>query len=79
MTQVKTPTASTEVRSFRIEVPEEDLLHLRQRILATAADEQRAYDRLSFLYTKGIGYALEMGLRPQTLYGLADSPVALAA
>ena len=44
-----------------------------------SADEQRAYDRLSFLYTKGIGYALEMGLRPQTLYGLADSPVALAA
>jgi pimeloyl-ACP methyl ester carboxylesterase len=44
-----------------------------------SADEQRAYDELSFLYTKGIGYALEMGLRPQTLYGLADSPVALAA
>jgi pimeloyl-ACP methyl ester carboxylesterase len=44
-----------------------------------SADEQRAYERLSFLYTKGIGYALEMGLRPQTLYGLADSPVALAA
>ena len=43
------------------------------------ADEQRAYEQLSFLYTKGIGYALEMGLRPQTLYGLADSPVALAA
>lgn len=41
--------------------------------------EQRAYDRLAFLFTKGIGYALEMGLRPQTLYGLADSPVALAA
>ncbi len=44
-----------------------------------SADEQRAYERLSFLYTKGIGYALEMGLRPQTLYGLADSPIALAA
>jgi pimeloyl-ACP methyl ester carboxylesterase len=44
-----------------------------------SADEQRAYEQLSFLYTKGIGYALEMGLRPQTLYGLADSPVALAA
>jgi pimeloyl-ACP methyl ester carboxylesterase len=42
-------------------------------------DESRAYDQLSFLFTKGIGYALEMGLRPQTLYGLADSPVALAA
>jgi pimeloyl-ACP methyl ester carboxylesterase len=44
-----------------------------------SADEQRAYDRLNFLYTKGIGYALEMGNRPQTLYGLADSPVALSA
>ena len=38
-----------------------------------------AYEQLSFLFTKGLGYALEMGLRPQTLYGLADSPVALAA
>ena len=44
-----------------------------------SADEQRAYDQLSFLFTKGIGYALEMGLRPQTLYSLADSPAALAA
>ncbi len=44
-----------------------------------SADEQRAYDRLSFLFTKGVGYALEMGNRPQTLYGLANSPVALAA
>jgi pimeloyl-ACP methyl ester carboxylesterase len=44
-----------------------------------SADESRAYERLSFVFTKGIGYALEMGLRPQTLYGLADSPIALAA
>jgi pimeloyl-ACP methyl ester carboxylesterase len=44
-----------------------------------SAEEQRGYDELNFLYTKGIGYALEMGLRPQTLYGLADSPAALAA
>jgi pimeloyl-ACP methyl ester carboxylesterase len=42
-------------------------------------EEQRAYDRLSFFFTKGIGYALEMGNRPQTLYGVADSPIALAA
>jgi pimeloyl-ACP methyl ester carboxylesterase len=42
-------------------------------------DESRAYDQLSYLFTKGIGYAVEMGSRPQTLYGLADSPVALAA
>ena len=41
--------------------------------------EREAYDQLLFLYTKGIGYATEMALRPQTLYGLADSPVALAA
>jgi pimeloyl-ACP methyl ester carboxylesterase len=44
-----------------------------------SSDEQRAFAQLSFLYTKGIGYATEMNLRPQTLYGLADSPVALAA
>jgi len=44
-----------------------------------STDEQRAYDRLSYLFTKGVGYALEMGNRPQTLYGLADSPAALAA
>jgi pimeloyl-ACP methyl ester carboxylesterase len=44
-----------------------------------SAEESRAYEQLSFLYTKGIGYATEMALRPQTLYGLADSPVALAA
>jgi pimeloyl-ACP methyl ester carboxylesterase len=43
-----------------------------------SAEERRAWDQLSFLYTKGIGYATEMNLRPQTLYGLADSPVALA-
>jgi pimeloyl-ACP methyl ester carboxylesterase len=42
-------------------------------------EESSAYDALSFLFTKGIGYAIEMQLRPQTLYGLADSPVALAA
>jgi len=42
-------------------------------------DEQRAFDRLSFFYKHGLGYALEMGNRPQTLYGIADSPVGLAA
>jgi pimeloyl-ACP methyl ester carboxylesterase len=44
-----------------------------------SAEEQRVYDRLIYFFTKGIGYALEMGNRPQTLYGLADSPIALAA
>jgi pimeloyl-ACP methyl ester carboxylesterase len=41
-------------------------------------EENRAFDQLTFLYTTGFGYALEMGLRPETLYGLADSPIALA-
>jgi pimeloyl-ACP methyl ester carboxylesterase len=44
-----------------------------------SAEESRAWEQLSFFFTKGIGYSTEMGLRPQTLYGLADSPVALAA
>jgi len=42
-------------------------------------EEQPVYDRLIYFFQKGIGYALEMGNRPQTLYGLADSPIALAA
>jgi pimeloyl-ACP methyl ester carboxylesterase len=41
--------------------------------------ERRAYDQLVYFFTKGLGYALEMGNRPQTMYGLEDSPVALAA
>jgi pimeloyl-ACP methyl ester carboxylesterase len=44
-----------------------------------SADEQLAYERLSFVYAKGIGYGFQMGLRPQTLYGISDSPVGLAA
>src|SRR5690242_4989005 len=44
-----------------------------------SADEARAYERLKYVYTKGAGYAYQMGLRPQTLYGIADSPVGLAA
>jgi pimeloyl-ACP methyl ester carboxylesterase len=43
------------------------------------ADEKLAYERLSFVYAKGIGYGFQMGLRPQTLYAIADSPVGLAA
>jgi len=42
------------------------------------ADEQHAFDRSPFSIST-LGYALEMGNRPQTLYGIADSPVGLAA
>ena len=44
-----------------------------------SADEQHAWDQLNFFYKKGLGYAIEMSNRPQTLYGLMDSPVGLAA
>ena len=44
-----------------------------------AADERHAYDQLVFFYAKGLAYAQEMGNRPQTLYGIADSPIGLAS
>jgi pimeloyl-ACP methyl ester carboxylesterase len=44
-----------------------------------SADEKIAYERLQFVYQKGIAYGYQMGLRPQTLYGIADSPIGLAA
>jgi pimeloyl-ACP methyl ester carboxylesterase len=44
-----------------------------------SADEQNAYQQLDFFYKKGLAYAQEMGLRPQTLYGIADSPIGLAS
>ena len=42
-------------------------------------DEIRAYEELDSFYKHGLGYAIEMANRPQTLYGIADSPVGLAA
>ena len=44
-----------------------------------SADEKRAYDQLEFFFKHGLAYAQEMGNRPQTLYGIEDSPVGLAA
>ena len=44
-----------------------------------SADERLAFDRLQFVYQKGIAYGFQLGLHPQTMYGIADSPVGLAA
>lgn len=44
-----------------------------------AADERKAYDELETFYKHGLGYAIEMANRPQTLYGIVDSPVGMAA
>lgn len=42
-------------------------------------NEKRAFDQISTFYTSGAGYAVEMTTQPQTMYGVADSPVGLAA
>jgi pimeloyl-ACP methyl ester carboxylesterase len=42
-------------------------------------EERQAYDRIKFFYAKGLSYAQEMAVRPQTLYGIQDSPIGLAA
>jgi pimeloyl-ACP methyl ester carboxylesterase len=44
-----------------------------------SADERYAYGQLDFFYKHGLAYAQEMGNRPQTLYGIEDSPIGLAA
>jgi pimeloyl-ACP methyl ester carboxylesterase len=43
-----------------------------------SVEERRAYESIVFFY-QHVAYATQMASRPQTLYGLADSPVALAA
>jgi pimeloyl-ACP methyl ester carboxylesterase len=44
-----------------------------------SVEEKKAWDQLDLFYKRGLGYALEMKFRPQTLYGIADSPIGLAA
>ena len=46
--------------------------------VALSGDELHAFEQLSDFYAKHLGYAVEMSNRPQTLYGLSDSPIALA-
>jgi pimeloyl-ACP methyl ester carboxylesterase len=44
-----------------------------------SSDELTAWNQLNYFYGHGLGYAIEMSNRPQTLYGLEDSPIGLAA
>jgi len=44
-----------------------------------SSEEKLAFERLQFVYSKGVAYGYQMGLRPQTLYAIADSPIGLAA
>ena len=42
-------------------------------------DEKHAYEQLDDFYKHGLGYAIEMANRPQSIYGVVDSPVGLAS
>jgi pimeloyl-ACP methyl ester carboxylesterase len=44
-----------------------------------SAEERRAYEQLDTTFKQKVAYAKYMAARPQTLYGIADSPVGLAA
>ncbi len=44
-----------------------------------SSDEQHAYDQLDYFYKHGLGYAIEMANRPQSLQAIVDSPSGLAA
>ena len=61
--------------------PEIDALALKGAPAPDGLDDEErvSFDHVSFFYKHGLGYANEMGNRPQTLYGLEDSPVGLAA
>ena len=42
-------------------------------------EETDSYEGLKFFFGTDVGYAQEMGTHPQALYGIADSPIGLAA
>src|SRR5213075_3212476 len=60
--------------------PEIDALALSGAPAPDGLDEEEraSFDHVSFFYKYGLGYANEMGNRPQTLYALEDSPIGLA-
>ena len=68
-------------------IPGDAMTALAQNVLGAGGprpsglspEEARAYEQLDFFFTKGVGYGVEMITQPQTLYGIADSPVGLAA
>jgi pimeloyl-ACP methyl ester carboxylesterase len=68
-------------------VPTEIWTYLARDVLGAAgpapgglsAEERRTFEQLKFFFENGVGYGVQMGTRPQTMYGLADSPIALAS
>ncbi|HXB95324.1 MAG TPA: epoxide hydrolase N-terminal domain-containing protein [Puia sp.] len=69
------PATNDEIRPFHVHIQESQLSDLRRRVEATQwPDRETVADE-----SQGLGYALEMANRPQTLYGINDSPIGLAA
>ena len=68
-------------------VPPDVSTTLAQNVLGAAGpppaglsdEETSTFEQLKYFFASGLGYGVQMGTRPQTMYGLADSPVALAA
>jgi pimeloyl-ACP methyl ester carboxylesterase len=68
-------------------VPAEIWTYLARDVLGAAGpppsglseEEKRTFEQLKFFFERGVGYGVQLGTRPQTMYGLADSPVDLAA
>jgi pimeloyl-ACP methyl ester carboxylesterase len=44
-----------------------------------SVEETGTFEQLKFFFQRGVGYGVQMGTRPQTMYGLSDSPIALAS
>jgi len=68
-------------------VPADIWTYLAQDVLGAAGpgpsglseEENSTFQQLKFFFERGVGYGVQMGTRPQTMYGLADSPVTLAS